>query len=497
MTFITTNNELTTRWQPSNINYDDLFLKSQEQKSYFYENNNSCELNGFKEDYGSDFEMLWCDDFYSHDSSGMMTDENWSYNFKEKTLTQLDSNSNPDQDQDQKTYIHTNINTNTNTSTNTNTNITSNSNSSSDSRLKMEQNVEKIPISHQKTDQINSQNDQLNNYPENFNNNNNNQETQREFHNLNNNLMNYDLKKRKSKQNMNLKKKHSLKKIALILKSNQIKKAHKQSYDRGNTETKLFLNKIITNTLETKKQGDVNVNQRGIKQERQNEQERENQQERENEQERGSAKIIKIKEERKDKKKKYVRLKKDLQGSQKKYSLKLDSNLIQNKIQDYIKSHKHSNKNQNDIISTNSTSALPKKSRKRKKSLSVSKNSSKIIKKYRLHIGNNKNNSKSKRKRTHYFKIGITVRNKTTKKSQKIFEKWFSKYNLKKRGPYPDHKTRQKLSKITGTSELKVIRWFGQRRRIEKERWLTGEISKPVWLNEKGKSIKKNNKYKY
>ncbi|KAJ3425380.1 homeobox protein meis3-related [Anaeramoeba flamelloides] len=128
-----------------------------------------------------------------------------------------------------------------------------------------------------------------------------------------------------------------------------------------------------------------------------------------------------------------------------------------------------------------------KESRKRK-SLYISKNQSKIIKKYRLNIGTNQ-----KPKKTHFFEITIVNRNLTTENSQKIFEEWFLQHNSKKRGPYPDHNTQQQLAQMTGSSVLKVIRWFGQRRRIEKELWLSGKKTKPKWLNKNGKS-KKNKK---
>ncbi|KAJ3426769.1 homeobox protein transcription factor [Anaeramoeba flamelloides] len=81
---------------------------------------------------------------------------------------------------------------------------------------------------------------------------------------------------------------------------------------------------------------------------------------------------------------------------------------------------------------------------------------------------------KIKRKRNKKLKI--------SENTKKAFENWFCQHYNNKHGPYPNKSTRLLLAKKTNTPELQVQRWFGQRRRIEKERWENGEIEKPLWI---------------
>ncbi|KAJ3444796.1 hypothetical protein M0812_10657 [Anaeramoeba flamelloides] len=73
-------------------------------------------------------------------------------------------------------------------------------------------------------------------------------------------------------------------------------------------------------------------------------------------------------------------------------------------------------------------------------------------------------------------------RKNTTEDAKEIWESWFNNHYNEKQGPYPNKYTRNILAKKTNTPELQVQRWFGQRRRIEKERWENGEIAKPNWI---------------
>ncbi|KAJ6255248.1 hypothetical protein M0813_11607 [Anaeramoeba flamelloides] len=73
-------------------------------------------------------------------------------------------------------------------------------------------------------------------------------------------------------------------------------------------------------------------------------------------------------------------------------------------------------------------------------------------------------------------------RKNTTEDAKEILESWFNEHYNEKQGPYPNKYTRNILAKKTNTPELQVQRWFGQRRRIEKERWENGEIPKPNWI---------------
>ncbi|KAJ6240019.1 hypothetical protein M0813_24672 [Anaeramoeba flamelloides] len=73
-------------------------------------------------------------------------------------------------------------------------------------------------------------------------------------------------------------------------------------------------------------------------------------------------------------------------------------------------------------------------------------------------------------------------RKNTTEDAKEILESWFNEHYNEKQGPYPNKYTRNILATKTNTPELQVQRWFGQRRRIEKERWENGEIPKPNWI---------------
>ncbi|KAJ6231149.1 hypothetical protein M0813_06249 [Anaeramoeba flamelloides] len=73
-------------------------------------------------------------------------------------------------------------------------------------------------------------------------------------------------------------------------------------------------------------------------------------------------------------------------------------------------------------------------------------------------------------------------RYKTTNLAKEIFEKWFQEHYNDKGGPYPDKSTREILAEKSQIPELQVQRWFGQRRRIEKDKFKNGEINKPQWI---------------
>ncbi|KAJ6253077.1 homeobox protein meis2 [Anaeramoeba flamelloides] len=70
----------------------------------------------------------------------------------------------------------------------------------------------------------------------------------------------------------------------------------------------------------------------------------------------------------------------------------------------------------------------------------------------------------------------------TPKHAKSIFEKWFLEHLNDPQGPYMDKKTRTRLSQTTSIPELQVQRWFGQRRRSQRLRWLKGEAPKPNWI---------------
>ncbi|KAJ3448108.1 hypothetical protein M0812_00583 [Anaeramoeba flamelloides] len=110
----------------------------------------------------------------------------------------------------------------------------------------------------------------------------------------------------------------------------------------------------------------------------------------------------------------------------------------------------------------------------------------KTTKKYKLKIGRAANQG-GKGVSISAFEVPITIRCRTTQFAQNVFEKWFLDHCLTDLGPYPDQKTQTFLASEAKTSVLRVVRWFGQRRRIEKEKWENGKIEKPKWLRKKGK----------
>ncbi|KAJ3441691.1 homeobox protein meis2 [Anaeramoeba flamelloides] len=141
------------------------------------------------------------------------------------------------------------------------------------------------------------------------------------------------------------------------------------------------------------------------------------------------------------------------------------------------------------LDSLNSLSSSPSSN-----SLSSSLSSSSILlnQKSKLYskkrCNNNKNKNKNKNKKNNKNKK--KERMVTTKYAKKIFEKWFQKHCRNVVGPYPTKKIKKKLAKKTFTSQTHVNRWFAQRRRVEKMKWVNKKIDKPPWLKKKGRPAK-------
>ncbi|KAJ3447611.1 homeobox protein hhex [Anaeramoeba flamelloides] len=132
-----------------------------------------------------------------------------------------------------------------------------------------------------------------------------------------------------------------------------------------------------------------------------------------------------------------------------------------------------------------------KKSRKKRKKKSKphrrSKKKSSNLKKPKLkrhHNGKDKNNSliKPKSSKLMLKRRRRCKRLRTTELAKNIFEKWFQDHYNDEGGPYPSKEIRLVLAEKSQIPELQVQRWFGQRRRIEKDKFKNSEIGKPKWV---------------
>ncbi|KAJ3440711.1 hypothetical protein M0812_14382 [Anaeramoeba flamelloides] len=151
--------------------------------------------------------------------------------------------------------------------------------------------------------------------------------------------------------------------------------------------------------------------------------------------------------------------------------------------------NKKKKKNKKTKAKTKKKPAGPKKEIKniRKRSYpNVEPKPGKTTKKYKLKIGRATNQG-GKGVLIRAFEVPITIRCRTSQFAQRIFEKWFLNHCHTDLGPYPDQKTQKVLASEAKTSILRVVRWFGQRRRIEKEKWEVGKIEKPKWIRKQGK----------
>ncbi|KAJ3451548.1 homeobox protein meis2 [Anaeramoeba flamelloides] len=128
--------------------------------------------------------------------------------------------------------------------------------------------------------------------------------------------------------------------------------------------------------------------------------------------------------------------------------------------------------------STRRPKAKPPKRNKRKKTRKIRSNEIDWQRKtWRFVFGRKKGVKILKKKRKKRQQ-----RLNTPKHAKSIFEKWFLDHLDDPQGPYMDKETRTQLSQITAIPELQVQRWFGQRRRSQRLRWLKGEAPKPNWI---------------
>ncbi|KAJ3437301.1 homeobox protein meis1 [Anaeramoeba flamelloides] len=128
--------------------------------------------------------------------------------------------------------------------------------------------------------------------------------------------------------------------------------------------------------------------------------------------------------------------------------------------------------------STRQPKTKPPKKNKRKKTRKMSSNEIDWQRKtWRFVFGRKKGVKILKKKRKKRQQ-----RLNTPKHAKSIFEKWFLEHLDDPQGPYMDKETRTQLSQITSIPELQVQRWFGQRRRSQRLRWLKGEAPKPNWI---------------
>ncbi|KAJ6243597.1 hypothetical protein M0813_22035 [Anaeramoeba flamelloides] len=192
------------------------------------------------------------------------------------------------------------------------------------------------------------------------------------------------------------------------------------------------------------------------------------------------------------------------------------SKLCREKNQQYLKSYKILTNNDNKLKSNlknkrkhkkkieksniiNPESKIQKNEQKKmkKRCPNGELNHKKMGKKYEKKKLNKKEKEKEKEKIRNVFKLQNEQENnhklklkrrrrskrlRTTDFARGVLEEWFQQYNQTKEGPYPKKSTRLLLAEKTQTPELQVQRWFGQRRRREKLKFINNQIPKPHWL---------------
>ncbi|KAJ3425892.1 protein son [Anaeramoeba flamelloides] len=153
-----------------------------------------------------------------------------------------------------------------------------------------------------------------------------------------------------------------------------------------------------------------------------------------------------------------------------------------------LRSKRQLDNEQKDLVNKRQTK---KKSRKKRTSKSKShlrsKKKSKNLNKSKLKKHHNekvKNNSSIKPKSSKLMlkRRRRCKRLRTTDFAKKIFEEWFQDHYNDEGGAYPSKEIRFILAEKSQTPELQVQRWFGQRRRIEKDKFKNSEIGKPKWV---------------